>query len=686
MLKLDSPIGDLGRLAKAMSKRLKKLGLETCEDLLFYFPFRYEDLSVLKPIAELELGTVASLRGRIEVIKNFRSPVKRMMVTEAVISDPSGQIKAIWFNQPYLTKVLKQGLEVFLAGKIESPYYTKQVTNPSYEMAGTGAPTHTGRIVPIYSLTSDLSQKQLRAVAKTVIPLSYEVKDWLPERILSKYELPAIGPALRSIHFPASMVEAEKARERLKFDEVFLIQLQLHQLRHFAKVEKAPEIKFQEAETKAFVAGLPFPLTDDQRKSAWQILQDMGSGRPMNRLLQGEVGSGKTVTGAIAVYNTALNGFQSLLMAPTEILAKQHFLTAQKFLPSLKVCLLTHSEQVVSDSGKITRAKLLNRIRLADVDLVIGTHALIQEDVSCGKLGLAIVDEQHRFGVQQRKILTQKNNLGLTPHLLSMTATPIPRTLALTWYSDLDLSEIRQLPKGRKAIVTQVVAENQRARTYELVREQIAAGRQAYVICPLIDHSDKLGVKAVTVEKTALEKVFPEFKIGLLHGRLKSADKEDVMAKFKAGEYQVLVATSVIEVGVDVPNASVMMIEGAERFGLSQLHQIRGRVGRGEHQSYCYLFPSETAPTTLARLAALATCQDGFELAQKDLELRGPGELYGTRQSGLPELKLTEFDDYVTIKKAQSEAKELIDADPGLDSVPFLKDKISSALSKVHLE
>ncbi len=689
MFRLDSPISDIGRLAKVMSRRLKKVGLETVQDLLFYLPFRYEDLSRLQPISDVQLGTVASIRGRLELIKSFRSPVKRMVVTEAVIADASGQIKAIWFNQPYLTKVLRPGIELFLAGKVENPYYTKQITNPAYELAREDAPTHTGRIVPVYSVTSDISQKQLRTLTRAVMPLAYEVKEWLPAAVLEKYGYPLVSQALASIHFPSDLVEAERARERFKFDEVFLLQLQLEQLRRAARSAKSPVIGFREEETKKFVSTLPFALTDDQRKVAWQVLQDLNQPVPMSRLVQGEVGSGKTVTAAIAMYNAALNGYQSAIMAPTEILASQHYKTLTKLLPGLKVALFTGSIQSVSgnDSGKIGRRKLLNMIKDGTVNLVIGTQALIQDDAVFAKLGLAVVDEQHRFGVAQRKLLTAKSGLpGFTPHLLSMTATPIPRTLALSWYSDLDLSEIRHLPKGRKKIATKLVLENDRDKTYEFVRDQIKQGRQVYVICPLIDVSDKLGVKAVTAEKQALEKVFPEFKVGLLHGRLKSADKDSVMATFKSGQYHILVATSVIEVGVDVPNATVMMIEGAERFGLSQLHQIRGRVGRGDHQSYCYVFPSESAPSTMARLTAFVGCQDGFELSQKDLELRGPGEMYGTLQSGLPELRLTEFTDFKTIKRAQDEARSILDSDPELLGLTELRSRVEALNRKVHLE
>lgn len=690
MISLESPIADLGRLAKNLSKRLKKIGLETCEDLLFYFPFRYEDLSELKPIGQLELNTVASIKGRLELIRNFRSPVKRMLVTEAMISDDSGQIKAIWFNQPFLTKVLKQGQEVYLAGKIENPYYTLQITNPSYEIARSSAPTHVARIVPVYSLTEDISQKQLRAVVKMALPLTYEVKEWLPDSILQRYNFLNISGALREIHFPSSIKEAEQARDRLKFDEVFLIQLQLQKLRAALKNNQAPVIEFREEETKKFVSSLPFPLTEDQRRAAWEILKDLTSGKPMNRLLQGEVGSGKTITAAIAACNCALTGYQTVLMAPTEILAKQHFITLKSFLPQMRLALLTRADHLVlkdNQENKITKAKLIKEIREGKFDLIVGTHALIQEKVGFAKLGLAIIDEQHRFGVAQRKILMSKSGLvAAVPHLLSMTATPIPRTLALTWCSDLDLSEIRQLPKGRKKVVTRVVVENQRTQTYDFIRQQIKQGRQAYVICPLIDLSDKLGVKAVTAEEAVLEKVFPEFKIGLMHGRLQSSAKEEVMSKFKSGECQILLSTSVVEVGVDVPNAAVMMIEGAERFGLSQLHQIRGRVGRGEHQSYCFLFPSESAPNTLTRLNALAVCQDGFELAKMDLELRGPGELYGIRQSGLPELQLADFNDYQTIKKAQEEAQRLLAVDPELSGKPVLAEKIARMVAKIHLE
>jgi len=529
---------------------------------------------------------------------------------------------------------------------------------------------------------------------KQVISLADRIKDWLPDETKKSARVLDLGEAVRKIHFPKSRKDIDEAKRRLAFDELFLTQARSQMIRRDAMSRVAPTVPFLDKETKKFVAGLPFKLTDAQRKAAWEILRDMGKDKPM---LEGDVGSGKTVVACIAMLNAALNGGQAVLMAPTEILARQHYDGICKLFEGfdVKIGLVTRSERKVCETTdgrrqtagdkKISKNKTAEIIKNGEVDIVIGTHTLIQEDVKFKNLVLAIIDEQHRFGVEQRAALTRTDARG--PHLLSMTATPIPRSLALALYGDLDISVINEMPKGRKKIITKVVSEKKREKAYEFIRGQIKAGGQVFVICPLIDFSDKLGVKSVKDEFEKLDKkVFKDFKIGMLHGRLKQKEKEEIMRDFLENKIKVLVSTSVVEVGVDVPNATVMMIEGADRFGLAQLHQFRGRVGRGDKQSYCFLFTDSDSEKTLRRLQALVDNNDGFALAKMDLKFRGPGEVYGTAQKGFPELKIASLFDYELLRLAKKEAEKLIAKDASLDSWPDLKEKLGEWEKKAHLE
>ena len=519
--------------------------------------------------------------------------------------------------------------------------------------------------------------------------MAVRVPDWLPFEVRKEARLISLAEAIKKIHFPKSDFDIKQARERLAFDELFLIQLQAQLVKKNLSASKAPAIKFHEAETKNFVDSLPFKLTDAQRKAAWEIL---------SRLLEGDVGSGKTVVALIAMFTIALNGKQAVLMAPTEILARQHFETIKKFIGEYSsVALLTRSQFLISNfqflnnnqisNDKISKKFILENINNGGIKIIIGTHALIQEDVKFNNLALAVIDEQHRFGVEQRKVLMEKSGGKLTPHLLSMTATPIPRSLALALYGDLDLSILNEMPKDRKKIITSVVPEDKRAAAYGFIREQVKQGRQVFVICPLIDLSDKLGVKSVEYEYQKLAKIiFPDLAIGKLHGKMKPAEKEKIMAEFLAGQIKILVATSVVEVGVDVPNASIMMIEGADRFGLAQLHQFRGRVGRSIYQSYCFLFTDNDSEKTLTRLEAVVKYNNGFELAKVDLKFRGPGQVYGVEQKGFPELKMASLFDYGLMKLAREQAVKLIGRDNSLNSWPALKEKLGEWEKSVHLE
>ncbi len=593
-----------------------------------------------------------------------------MYITECLITDTTGSIRVVWFNQPFITKILKQGDKVFFSGKVEQSQYGLQFLNPSYEKIKKEQ-THTARIVPVYSLTENLTEKQIRYLIKLILPLAKKIPEWLPEEILKRHSLPALSRALTEIHFPTDKKRLSLARRRLKFDELFIIQLKIQNLRYALSRQRAPQISFDEARTKKFVASLPFTLTMSQKKASWEIVRSMNSEKPMNRLLEGDVGSGKTVVAMLAMLNVVFNKYQTVLMAPTEILAQQHYITITQALKQFKIrtVLLTRTSKQIANK-KTTQKNILTHIQAGKAQMIIGTHALIQEKVIFKNLGLVIIDEQHRFGVDQRKTLKLKTKTTV-PHLLSMTATPIPRSLAHTVYGNLDISVITQLPSGRKKIITKVVAPEKRQLAYDFIYKEIKKGRQVFVICPLINESDKLGVKAATAEYEQLTKiVFPDLSIGLVHGKLKSQEKETVMDAFAARRIDILVATAVVEVGIDIPNATVMMIEGAERFGLAQLHQFRGRVGRAEHQSYCFVFTDSDNKKTIDRLNALVTAKDGFELAEKDLEFRGPGELYGLKQSGFPELKIAKLTDYELIKKTKEAAEYLFREDPTLKAFP----------------
>ena len=678
MITLDSGITELYRVGQTTAKFLKKLGLENVHDLLFYFPFRYDDFTRSMPIVELQADTNANIIGTIELMNNKRSAKRRMSITEALVSDETDSLKVIWFNQPFLSKTYRVGDKISLAGRVSDSYGQLTMVSPVSEKIYSDDLIHTKGLIPNYHLTANLTQKQLRFLIKEVIGLAEKEPEWLPLEIKKRLGLIGLDRALRQIHFPKNQAEVTAARERLGFTELFLRQLKAQMIKRELKSRRAWPIEFRLQDTKEFVSSLSFRLTDAQRKSAWEILRDLEKKEPMSRLLEGDVGSGKTLVAVLAMLNVALNKKQSVLMVPTEILAAQHFQSVSQLLKpyNIRISLLTGSHK---DKDAVK------------ADIIIGTHALIQEKVNFPNLALAIVDEQHRFGVNQRqKILDFNRASGITPHFLSLTATPIPRSLALAIYGDLDLSIINQAPIGRLPIMTKLVTESARSAAYDFIRKEIRAGRQAFVICPLIDESDRLGVKSVKQEHAKLDKdIFPELKVGLLHGKLKSAEKEKIMSDFLANKIQILVSTSVIEVGVDVPNATLMLIEGAERFGLAQLHQFRGRVGRSTHQSYCLLFPSSeeiSNPKTIERLQAMTKYNDGFSLAKIDLKLRGAGELYGESQSGFPELQIASLFDYANIKKAQDEARALVNDDPELKKYPLLKQKLGEWEDKVHME
>jgi len=690
---LNTSVSNLNKVGKITSSRLKRLGVETARDLLYYFPFRYEDYRKLIAIKDLQAGQMVTIKGKIELIANKRSPRKHKILTEAIVADNSESLRVVWFGQPFITKQLRAGDTVFLSGKVKEDMLGAQMVGPAFEKEKTsnnGATMHTARLVPMYPLTANLTQKQVRFLVSQIIDLADEIPEWLSDEILEQADLIPLSAALRGIHFPVDDNDLKQSTNRLKFDELFLLQLKAELSRLNKTLVKAPKLKFNQKQIKEFVDSLPFTLTKPQKISSWEILQNIEKNVPMNRLLSGDVGSGKTIVAAMALYNTVLNRHQAVLMAPTEILALQHYESLCELLgDEVKIGLMTASQLVVLSSKFAVKTKsgqkkeFLQRLENGELDVVVGTHALLSKGVNFDKLGLVIVDEQHRFGVEQRKTMKEK---GRDAHFLSMTATPIPRSLALMLYGDLDISVINELPPGRKPILSRLVESINRNKAYNFIREQVKKGRQVFVICPLIEEKDT-GLndkKSVMSEYEKLSKiVFPNLKIAYLHGKMKANEKEETMNKFKQGKINILVSTSVVEVGVDIPNASVMMIEGAERFGLAQLHQFRGRVGRSSHQSYCFLFVENGSQKAMKRLKFFEKNNDGFKLAEKDLEIRGPGEVYGTMQSGMMNLRLARLTDHEIIKKAREMARVVVG---DLRRFSTLREKVEEWERGVHLE
>jgi ATP-dependent DNA helicase RecG len=707
----STPIEKIPRVGPQYQKRLKRLRIKTVGQLLFHFPHRYEDFSNVIPISEVKKGETVSIQGKILDIKNIRTFRKRMVLTQALVGDDSGSLQVIWFNQPYLINNFKKGDFLFLAGKMNQSKSGRYLSSPTYEKISdelrfkNSDLIHTGRLVPVYPETEGLSSRWLRFVIRPLLnQLKDRISDPLPDYLIKKYNFLGFQEAIWQIHFPDSLRLAQESKKRFIFEELFL--LSLFVLRERAKLtkEKSANVPLDLNFIKQFVKNLPFRLTDDQKKASWQILKDLERPFPMNRLLQGDVGSGKTVVATTAALNTARAGYQTAFLAPTEILTQQHYQTFNLLLKKYKISigLITGKENKFKNK-RIKRKELLGKAKTGEIDILIGTHALVQKEVKFGKLALVIVDEQHRFGVEQRAGLCQEKEL--IPHFLSMTATPIPRTLSLTIYGDLDLSLIKELPKGRKKVITEIVSPEKRNKAYDFVREQIKEGGQAFVICPRIEPSatcqennfnqinlekNNRGwaeVKAAKEEhKKLAEKIFPEFKVALLHGRMKNEEKEKIMKGFKEGKTDILVSTSVIEVGIDIANATVMLIEGADKFGLAQLHQFRGRVGRGKEQSFCFLMTDFPSQKTNQRLRALLKCENGFALAEKDLEIRGPGDFIGQRQWGIPNIAMDALKDISLVEETRKEARKILEKDSQLEKYPLLREELREFRGKIHLE
>ncbi len=670
---LQTPLTDAGRIYKMYASRLAKLNIFTLEDLLYHFPFRYDDFALTSNIAEVQPGETVTIQGQILSIENVYTRTRKR-IQRATVTDDTGSIEIVWYNQPYITKYLQVNDTVALSGKVDMFGRKLMMTSPQYELMNNENQTlHTGRLVPIYPETKGVTSKWLRRQTdKLLHEFGTEIYEYIPTDILTKYNYPSLLESLKRIHFPETLEESEKARERLGFDELLLIQLKAQQRRIEWEKELVGQ-KFDIARFKqeldTFTNSLPFTLTQSQTHAVDEILQDVGKDKPMNRLLQGDVGSGKTIVGAFIMYIAHLNGFQSVLMAPTEILAQQHFETVKRFLEpfGLKTALATGSRKTVK-TVNINPDQENNTF-----DILVGTHAVLNEKITFSNLGLVVIDEQQRFGVEQRSIIREKGN---NPHFLTMTATPIPRTVALTMYGDLDISYLSDMPKGRKIIKTWLVPKEKRDGAYDWIRKQVKElDSQIFIICPFIEESENMTtVKAATVEFERLSKeVFPDLRLGMLHGKMKAKQKDQMLEAFRNKAFDILVATPVVEVGIDIPNATVIMIEASERFGLAQLHQLRGRVGRGDKQSYCLLFTESQSPMTFTRLKSLESKHSGAELAELDLKLRGPGDIFGTAQSGLPKLKIATFHDFALVQRTKQEAKELFDR---LDDYPKLAEKV----------
>lgn len=688
-MNLKTPVPTLGRAFKTYAARLEKLNIFTVEDFFYHIPFRYDNYSLISKINQIQVGEVVTIQGIVNEMKNAYTKNHKIF-QKAVIQDETGTLDVTWFNQPYLTRVIKPGDPISLSGKVD--WFAQKITlqSPDYEIMypdhkGGYMPTlHTGRLVPVYPETSGVSSKWLRRqIYKLLREYKDELNEFLPEEILTHNKFYSLFDALEQIHFPDSLQTAAKARLRLAFDELFLLQITSFKRKQDWKtnlVSNPFEVTNHQTKIQELFESLPFTLTDSQKKAVEDIFQDLNSNRPMNRLLEGDVGSGKTVVATIAMYLAYLNGFQSAIMAPTEILANQHFATVSKLLEPLgvKVELVTGSKKLKTkkkESGINNKKKQdpSFSIQNSEFDILVGTHALLSEKIKFDNLGFVVIDEQQRFGVEQRAIIRGK---GESPHLLTMTATPIPRTIALTIYGDLDVSYLAELPKGRKLIKTWYVPSEKREGAYHWIEEEIREhDSQAFIICPFIEESETMQtIKAATKEFDHLQKsVFKNLKLGLLHGKQKGKEKDEVLKKFNEKEFHILVATPVVEVGIDIPNATIMLIEAAERFGLAQLHQLRGRVGRGEKQSYCLLFTDSQSEHAIKRLRAMETMHVGAELAELDLHMRGAGELYGTMQHGTRDLKIASFSDRPLIELARQEAEKVF---PELSKHTALLNKI----------
>jgi ATP-dependent DNA helicase RecG len=653
-----------------VAKKLAILGVQNIYDLITSYPRKYQDYSEVITVKDLKPGQV-TLEAQINQVSG-RYVRRGLHITEAIATDATGSVRLVWFNQPYRAGAIKKNQPYYVAGEYALRRSRFSITNPSVELVS-DFPVNTARIIPIYRETKGLKSFTIRRLVRQALTDAGVLPEHLPHWLIKEQKLMSFGEAVLEMHFPSSSKQLEKAKKRLGFEEVFELTLAALLNKYDLYRDKALDIPFHEELARDFVGKLPFKLTDAQRQAVWQIYGDMAKTQPMNRLLEGDVGSGKTVVAAMAALMALKQGFQAAFMTPTEILARQHADTLYKLLSN--VSYEGHVGLLIGGLKTRQKTEVRRRIAAGEIGLMVGTHALIAEQVDMHKLGLVIVDEQHRFGVEQRKKIQAK--AGHMPHVLHMTATPIPRSLALTLYGELDVSILDELPAGRQPIITKIWSPNSRKQLNGTVDKELEAGRQAFIVCPLIADSETSGGLSVEeVFERASKKDFKHRRVGLLHGRMKSDEKDSVMQKFINREYDILVSTTVIEVGVDVPNASVMIIEGAERFGLAQIHQLRGRVGRGEHQSYCYMIPSDSQDPG-PRLKSLETMSDGFKLAELDLQMRGPGAIYGTMQHGALDLRVANLADIKLIVAARNAAQKFIDSNESLKQYPHLAGRVA---------
>ncbi len=740
-MQLSSLLTDELNLKDYQKKALKKIGLKTVKDLLWHFPSRYQEIGQLTTVADIIKGENITLSGKISNLKFEKTWHKKINIARAILNDGTGQISLVWFHQPFIANILKEGSTVTISGKAQSNKNGYYLANPTYSLTPTSKRSFDVNNIAIsnhssvYPETKGLSSRWFqfniqKILKKIIIKNPEELEDFIPKNILKQYKLPSLKNALLYIHTPKETKNAEAARKRFSFEEIFLLQLSRLQKKIKHQKKQTFDIKINKKKINHFIKNFSFKLTTAQNKAVKSILEDLSKNHPMSRFLEGDVGSGKTAIAAVISYAVLKNGYQTAYMAPTEVLARQLFESFIKYFTNTgaKIGLLTSSESRKfpskvnpETSTKVSKNQLLKWLGQGEIDIIIGTHSLIQEKVKFSttekvykekKLALVIIDEQHRFGTNQRAALTNKKNEtseGKFSHLLSMSATPIPRTLALTIYGDLDLTIIDQMPPGRKKIITDIVAPKERQTAYEKINEEIKNGKQAYVICPRIEAAPAesknnqagkkedskkagmfpalAGMKAVKEEYKKLSKeVFPEFKLDMLYGKMTSKEKEKTMKNFESGETDILIATSVIEVGVNVPNATTIIIEGAERFGLAQLHQLRGRVLRSSHQPYCFIFTESKTKKTLDRLKALTTSKNGFELAEYDLQFRGPGELSGKKQWGISDVGMEALKNIKMVEAARTEAEKILEEDSRFENYPLLKKRIQQDGLNIHME
>lgn len=685
MLDLYKDVQYVKGIGPKKADKLNKLGIFTLKDLLYYFPRQFEDRNNLKKIAQLEDDEKVTIKAVISSINTF-SPKEGMTLTKIDVKDETGSAKLVFFNKSYIKNTFRPGDSILVFGKVKKKFNNLELTSCELEYL-TNSPKNTCRFMPVYQLTYGVTNKEIMSIIRTVLEdKELIIQEYMPKRIIEKYRLCNIDFAVRNIHSPSNKESLKIALYRIVFEELLILQLGLFVFKSGRNKEDG--IKFEiSKDLKNIISSLPFKLTKAQNRALDEIIQDMDSDKIMNRLVQGDVGSGKTVVALLALANCVLNGYQGALMAPTEILAGQHYISLTESLKDFGI----NVGLLIGSLTKKQKDTVLEQIKNNEIDILIGTHALIEDKVEFNNIGLVITDEQHRFGVMQRSKLSMK---GANPDILVMTATPIPRTLALILYGDLDISIIDELPPGRQAIETLAIEKNKRDRAYNnLVRREVEAGRQVYIVCPLVEESEAIEAKsAVELVEELRAEYFQDLRLGLLHGKMKSSEKDEVMGRFKNKEIDILVSTTVIEVGVNVPNATLMIIENAERFGLAQLHQLRGRVGRGSHKSYCVLIYDSKTEVCRQRMAIMEETNDGFKISEKDLEIRGPGEFFGTRQHGLPELKVANLFKHIKILKlAQQEARYILGEDNNLqlkENMPLKKeiiDKFKDTLKEISL-